>query len=63
ETVLKFIRTTKTSAGFKIRAALHTQQYQKGIRIFDKQMEEINLKQYTQRPNWNYSISPAKNVN
>ena len=63
ETVLKFIRTTKTSAGLKIRAALHTKQYQKGIRIGDKQMKEINLKHYTQRPKWNYSISPANNVN
>ena len=63
ETVLKFIRTTKTSAGLKIRAALHTKKYQKGIRIGDKQMKEINLKCYTQRPKWNYSISPAKNVN
>jgi len=26
-------------------------------------MKEINLKHYTQRPDWNYSISPAKNVN
>jgi hypothetical protein len=63
ETVLKFIRTTKTSAGLKIRASLHTKQYQKGIRIGDKQMEEISLKYYTQRQKWNYSISPVKNVN
>jgi hypothetical protein len=63
ETVLKFIRTTKTSAGLKIRAALHTKKYQKGIRIDDKQMKEISLKHYTQRPKWNYSISPVKNVN
>jgi len=63
ETVLKFIRTTKTCAGLKIRAALHTKQYQRGIRICDSQMKEVNLKHYTQRPNWNYSVSPAKNVN
>jgi hypothetical protein len=36
ETVLKFIRTTKTCTGLKIRASLHTKQYQKGIRICDK---------------------------
>jgi len=63
ETVLKFIRTTKTQAGLKIRAALHTKQYQRGIRISDRQMKEINLKNYTQRPKWNYSISPTKYVN
>jgi len=63
ETVLKFIRTTKTCAGLKIRAVLHTKQYKRGIRICDSQMKEVNLKNYTQRPNWNYSVSPVKNVN
>jgi hypothetical protein len=58
ETVLKFIRTTKTTTGLKVRAALCKKQYQKGIRICDQQMQEINLKHYTQRPNWNYSIAP-----
>lgn len=63
ETVLKFIRTTKTSTGLQIRAVLHTKQYKKGIRIGNDQMKELNFKHYTQRPNWNYSISPGKNVN
>lgn len=60
ETVLKFIRTTKTSAGLKIRAYLNKKQYQKGIKISDRQMKDIVLKRYTLRPNWNYSICPAK---
>jgi len=63
ETVLKFIRTTKTSAGLKIRVALNTQKYQRGIHICDKQMQAVTLKHYTQRPKWNYSISPAENGN
>jgi hypothetical protein len=58
ETVLKFIRTTKTSAGLKIRAFLNRKTYQKGKKVSNKEMEEINLKRYTLRPNWNYSISP-----
>ena len=63
ETVLKFIRTTKTATGLKIRAALSARIYERGIRICDKQMKQINLKHYTQRPKWNYSISPIQNVN
>ena len=63
ETVLKFIRSNKTSTSLKIRTALHTKQYQKGIRICDDKMKEVNLTYYTQRPNWNYSIAPVKNVN
>jgi len=60
ETVLKFIRTTKTSAGLKIRAYLNKKQYQKGKKISDKQMEQIALNRYILRPNWNYSICPSK---
>jgi hypothetical protein len=60
ETVLKFVRTTKTSAGLKIRASLNTKHYQKGKKVSDKQMEHIALKRYTLRPNWNYSIYPSE---
>jgi hypothetical protein len=60
ETVLKFIRTTKTTAALKIRAFLNRKQYLKGIRVSDPQMKEIPLKRYTLRPNWNYSICPSK---
>ena len=60
ETVLKFIRTTKTSAGLKIRTFLNKKQYLKGIKISDHQMKDIALKRYTLRPNWNYSICPSK---
>ena len=60
ETVLKFIRTTKTSAGLKIRAFLNKKQYLKGIKISDRQMKDIVLKRYTLRPKWNYSICPVK---
>jgi len=60
ETVLKFIRTTKTSAGLKIRAMLNKKNYQNGKKVSNDQMAQINLKRYTMRPNWNYSISPSK---
>jgi hypothetical protein len=59
ETVLKFIRTTKTTAGLKIRAFLNKKQYLTGIKISDRQMKHIDLKRYTLRPNWNYSICPV----
>ena len=60
ETVLKFIRTTKTSTGLKLRASLNSKHYRKGIKISDQQMQQIVLKRFTQRPNWNYSITPSK---
>jgi hypothetical protein len=59
ETVLKFIRTTKTSTGLRVRAMLNTNRYSKGIRITDNQMHHVCLKTHTQRPNWNYSITQS----
>jgi hypothetical protein len=59
ETVLKFIRTAKTTAGLKIRASLNKKHYDKGKKVSDKQMQQIALNRYTLRPNWNYSITPS----
>ena len=60
ETVLKYIRTTKTTIGLKIRALLNKKHYEKGIKISNQQMQQIALKRYTLRSNWNYSIAPSK---
>jgi len=60
ETALKYIRTTKTSAGLKIRSVLNTKYYQKGKKVSDEHFNQIALKRYTSRPNWNYSIPPSK---
>ena len=60
ETVLKFIRTAKTTAGLKIRASLNKKHYDKGKKVSDKQIQQIALKRYTLRPNWNYSIAPSR---
>ena len=60
ETVLKYIRTTKTATGLKIRALLNTKTYQKGKKVTDKQMKQLTLKRHTLRQNWNYSIYPSE---
>jgi len=62
-TILNQAIFSKPCGGPKIGAALHTRQYQKGIRISDSQMKEIYLKHCTQQPNWNFSIIPSKKVN
>jgi hypothetical protein len=60
ETVLKFIRTTKTAAGLKIRASLIKKHYCKGKKVSNEHMQQIALKRHTLRPNWNYSICPSE---
>ncbi len=57
EKVLKYIRTTKTSTGLKVKAFLSKRNYEKGIKINDKEMETINIKRGKIFPNLNYTLS------
>ena len=58
ETILKFIRTTKTTTGLKVRSRLIPKQYKKGIRISDERMEQLNMTKHEILPKWNYTLSP-----
>lgn len=60
ETMLKYIRTTRTDTGLGVRARINRKKYQKGIRVSDLQMLQIHLKQARVNPEWNYIIEPAK---
>ncbi len=61
ETVLNFIRTTKTKTGLKVNARLVKKQYAKGIKISDPAMTVLNFKRPTSLPKWNYTLRPSKN--
>jgi len=58
ETVLKFIRKTKTTTGLKVNAHFVRRHYKLGQKITDEQMESISIDRHVTFPNWNYTISP-----
>lgn len=58
ETVLKFIRTTRTEGGLTCRAYLDPTQYDTGVKIRLEQKSQINLKQHRLLPKWNYTVEP-----
>jgi len=58
ETVLKYLRTTKTTTGLTVRARLVTKQYKKGKSVSENDFEKINISPHNKFPNWNYTISP-----
>jgi len=58
ETVLKFIRTTRTQTGLRCRAWLDPHDYPTGLKITPQQKTQINLKPHRVLPNWNYTIEP-----
>ena len=58
ETVLKYIRTTKTQTGLRVRSRLARKHYAKGERIADAQMTKLNLTRHETNPDWNYTLAP-----
>jgi hypothetical protein len=58
EKTLKFIRTTKTDTGLKVRATLNTTDYPTGIKITTEQFETLSILRNRVLPKWNYTISP-----
>lgn len=62
ETVLKFIRTTRTETGLRCRAYLDRTAYETGHKVTAEQKAQINLKSHRVLPRWNYTIMPHKGV-
>jgi hypothetical protein len=57
-TMLNCIRKTTTKSGLQISAIFHRKRYEKGIKISDEQMNQINIIHHEPLPQWNYSILP-----
>jgi hypothetical protein len=59
-TIVNLIGSTKTEEGLKIRCELDTNDYPKGIKVSDAQMEKVKLKKHKFHGDWNYTICPSK---
>lgn len=58
ESVVKLISATTNKNGLKIKAKLDSKEYKKGIKITDREFDEIHLKFGNEFPQWNYTILP-----
>ena len=58
EIALECIRSTTTKKGLSVDAVLNDKEYQKGIKISDSLMKEINLVRHEELPQWNYTLIP-----
>lgn len=58
EAMLGYIQGTTTEAGLEVEACLLDRQYDKGIKVSDKEMAALNLGRRKICPNWNYVIKP-----
>lgn len=60
ETILKHLRTTRTTTGFRCRARLDKTLYQKGVKVSHDEAKSIRMKRRKVFPQWNYTIYPRK---
>jgi len=58
ETVLKYIRTTRTQTGLSVRARLERKHYALGERISNAQIAQLRLTRHKTNPDWNYTLAP-----
>ena len=62
ETMLGYIRGTKTVAGLQVQAYLDARPYPTGERVSDAEMAGLNLERHAICPTWNYTIRPRRGV-
>ena len=58
QTVVNLIGATKTRQGLKVKAVLDENEYEKGIKITNEELSEINLYRHKFHGEWNYTIKP-----
>jgi hypothetical protein len=62
ETMLKYIRTTKTLHGLSVRATLLKRNYPTGQRPNAEQIARVNFRSHRTLPAWNYTVAPARDM-
>ena len=58
EAVVNLISGTRTRSGLKVKALLDTRTYEKGQKVSNQQIQELNLHGHSFHPDWNYTLSP-----
>jgi hypothetical protein len=58
EVMLNSIRGTTTKAGLQVKACLLDREYEKGIKVSDQEMHDLNLHRRRVCPRWNYVVKP-----
>ena len=59
-TIVNLISHTTTAAGLYVEASLDYATYEKGIKVTEEEMEQLNLKRDRFHGEWNYSLIPRR---
>jgi hypothetical protein len=60
--ILELISHTTTKSGLTVKAVADTNSYQIGIKVTDKEMNELNIQRDDFHGEWNYTICPQQKV-
>lgn len=60
EVIVKLIASTRTKKGLLVKCELDKNEYQKGVKVTDQEMKEIQLKRHNFHGEWNYTIAPTQ---
>ena len=58
EVVLKYIRATRSTTGFRCRAVLDKRFYPMKVSVIDEQKASVQLSPHRVLPKWNYTVRP-----
>lgn len=58
QTIVSLIAATKTQTGLNVKCELDSNQYEKGRKVSDEEMDTINLRPDRFHGEWNYTIRP-----
>jgi transposase len=58
EIIVQLIGRTTTRTGLKVKAALDPQTYCKGIKVADRELDQVRLRPAAFHGDWNYTIDP-----
>ena len=59
-TIVNLISNTTTKSGLRIGAEVDNNEYEKGIKVSDAEMNQLNIKLENFHGEWNYKIMPQK---
>lgn len=59
EVVLKYIRGTRSTTGFRCRAILDQRKYATKVKVSQPERDKVNLRKHSVLPKWNYTVSPT----
>lgn len=58
EVVIELLNHTTTKSGLKVTAMIDKNIYKIGIKVTDKELEQLNIQKDDFHPEWNYTINP-----